>query len=117
MFYKTGDRSYLNAFGKLRFQNELHELRRKLGSAWYDKLNGIEEVVVNADSLPTTVTDILNTKVCCILSIITYNNNINNLDICSNCNILSVYLKYFRYCLIYRKRCMEKIHDIKRNVT
>ncbi|KAK1119474.1 hypothetical protein K0M31_013302 [Melipona bicolor] len=46
---KTDDRGYLNAFGKLRFQNELHELRRKLDSEWHEKLNEIEEVVLNSD--------------------------------------------------------------------
>ncbi|XP_076279078.1 rotatin homolog anastral spindle 3 isoform X3 [Lasioglossum baleicum] len=51
---KTGDKSYLNAFGKLRFQNELHELRRKLGSEWYEKLNEIEEFVASANGLQTT---------------------------------------------------------------
>ncbi|XP_053987608.1 rotatin [Hylaeus volcanicus] len=59
---QTGDRSYLNAFGKLRFQNELHELRRKLGSEWYDKLNELEEVVINESRLQTAVTDTENTK-------------------------------------------------------
>ncbi|XP_034182443.2 rotatin homolog anastral spindle 3 isoform X1 [Osmia lignaria lignaria] len=52
---KTGDRSYLNAFGKLRFQNELHELRRKLGSEWYEKLNEIEEIVLNSGRLQTSL--------------------------------------------------------------
>ncbi|XP_076653624.1 rotatin homolog anastral spindle 3 isoform X2 [Halictus rubicundus] len=50
---KTGDKSYLNTFGKLRFQNELHELRRKLGSEWYGKLNEIEEFVASTNSLQT----------------------------------------------------------------
>nr|XP_031848371.1 rotatin isoform X1 [Nomia melanderi] len=59
---QTADNSYLNAFGKLRFQNELHELRRKLGSEWHEKLNEIEEVVVNANNLQTTATNIENTK-------------------------------------------------------
>nr|XP_012136876.1 PREDICTED: rotatin isoform X4 [Megachile rotundata] len=52
---KTGDKSYLNAFGKLRFQNELHELRRKLGSEWYEKLNEIEETILNMGGLQATV--------------------------------------------------------------
>ncbi|XP_043258441.1 rotatin [Colletes gigas] len=59
---QTGDRSYLNAFGKLRFQNELHELRRKLGSEWYEKLNEIEEAVINDDRLQMTVADIESSK-------------------------------------------------------
>ncbi|XP_076183468.1 rotatin homolog anastral spindle 3 isoform X2 [Ptiloglossa arizonensis] len=59
---QTDDRSYLNAFGKLRFQNELHELRRKLGSEWHEKLNEIEEIVINEDKVQSTVADINNTK-------------------------------------------------------
>ncbi|XP_017766173.1 PREDICTED: rotatin [Eufriesea mexicana] len=51
---KTDDKSHLNAFGKLRFQNELHELRRKLGSEWYEKINEIEEIVLNSDKIQTT---------------------------------------------------------------
>ncbi|KAF3426004.1 hypothetical protein E2986_13229 [Frieseomelitta varia] len=49
MLCKTDDRGYLNTFGKLRFQNELHELRRRLGSEWHEKLNEIEEAVLNSD--------------------------------------------------------------------
>ncbi|XP_012272783.1 rotatin isoform X2 [Orussus abietinus] len=45
---------YLNAFGKLRFQNELHELRCKLDSTWHDILNQIEEAVLNAKQFLTT---------------------------------------------------------------
>ncbi|XP_032667797.1 rotatin isoform X2 [Odontomachus brunneus] len=41
-------KSYLNAFGKLRFQNELHELRRKISPEWHTKLNKIEEAVLRA---------------------------------------------------------------------
>lgn len=63
IFHKTGDRSYLNAFGKLRFQNELHELRRKLGSEWYEKLNEIEEIVLNSGRLQTSLNN-EHTKVC-----------------------------------------------------
>ncbi|CAL7947029.1 unnamed protein product [Xylocopa violacea] len=59
---KTGDRSYLNTFGKLRFQNELHELRRKLDSEWYEKLNEIEEVVLNSDRLQTVSTNVESIK-------------------------------------------------------
>ncbi|XP_024221639.1 rotatin isoform X2 [Bombus impatiens] len=50
---KTDDRSHLNTFGKLRLQNELQELRRKLGSEWYEKLNEIEEAVLCSDKLQT----------------------------------------------------------------
>ncbi|XP_015602257.1 rotatin isoform X2 [Cephus cinctus] len=45
---KTNDGSFLNAFGKLRFQNECHELRLKLDSTWHDKLNLIEEVALSS---------------------------------------------------------------------
>lgn len=72
IYYKTDDRSYLNAFGKLRFQNELHELRRKLGSEWHEKLNEIEEIVINEDKVQSTVADINNTKVYNVLLIITF---------------------------------------------
>ncbi|XP_006614220.1 rotatin isoform X1 [Apis dorsata] len=50
---KISDKNHLNAFGKVRFQNELHELRRKLDSEWYEKLNEIEEAVLNSDKLQT----------------------------------------------------------------
>lgn len=51
--FKISDKNHLNAFGKIRFQNELHELRRKLDSEWYEKLNEIEEAVLNSDKLQT----------------------------------------------------------------
>lgn len=44
--FQTDTKSYLNAFGKLKFQNELYELRRKLSSEWHTKLNRIEEAVL-----------------------------------------------------------------------
>ncbi|GAB1865817.1 Rotatin [Camponotus japonicus] len=46
---KTDAKSYLNAFGKLKFQNELYELRRKLSSEWYAKLDEIEEAVIQPE--------------------------------------------------------------------
>lgn len=66
MLHKTGDRSYLNAFGKLRFQNELHELRRKLDSKWQEKLNDIEEVILNPDRVQTSSSNREIIKVCTI---------------------------------------------------
>ncbi|XP_015437120.1 PREDICTED: rotatin [Dufourea novaeangliae] len=51
---KTGDKSYLNAFGQSRFENELYELRGKLGSQYYDKLNEIANVVTGTNNLQTT---------------------------------------------------------------
>ncbi|XP_043474662.1 rotatin [Leptopilina heterotoma] len=54
---KTSGSSYLNAFGKLRFQNELQTLRKKIGGKWQEKLNEIEETVVNLkeDTLDSTL--------------------------------------------------------------
>ncbi|XP_011175426.1 rotatin isoform X1 [Solenopsis invicta] len=46
---KADAKSYLNAFGKLKFQNELYELRRKLTSEWYAKLNEIEQAVLHIE--------------------------------------------------------------------
>ncbi|XP_011873858.1 PREDICTED: rotatin isoform X2 [Vollenhovia emeryi] len=46
---KVDAKSYLNAFGKLKFQNELYELRRKLSSEWYAKLDEIEEAVLHLE--------------------------------------------------------------------
>lgn len=46
LYFKTDARSYLTAFGKLKFQNELYELRRKLSPEWYAKLDEIEEAVI-----------------------------------------------------------------------
>ncbi|KAM0726292.1 Rotatin [Formica fusca] len=46
---KTDAKSYLNAFGKLKFQNELYELRRKLSPEWYAKLDEIEEAVIHPE--------------------------------------------------------------------
>lgn len=43
---KADGKSYLNAFGKLKLQNELYELRRKLSSEWYGKLDEIEQAVL-----------------------------------------------------------------------
>ncbi|XP_025159510.1 rotatin [Harpegnathos saltator] len=59
---KADTKSYLNAFGKLKFQNELHELRRKLPSEWHLKLNKIEEAVLHSgkykrDELNTHIKD------------------------------------------------------------
>lgn len=44
--FKIDAKSYLNAFGKLKFQNELHELRKKLSSEWYGKLDEIEQAIL-----------------------------------------------------------------------
>lgn len=46
-FLQISGSSYLNAFGKLRFQNELHSLRKKIDSKWHEKLNQIEETMLN----------------------------------------------------------------------
>ncbi|XP_012536869.1 rotatin isoform X2 [Monomorium pharaonis] len=46
---KADARSYLNAFGKLKFQNELYELRRKLSPEWYPKLDEIEQAVLHME--------------------------------------------------------------------
>ncbi|XP_071558418.1 rotatin [Temnothorax nylanderi] len=46
---KADVKSYLNAFGKLKFQNELYELRRKLPSEWYAKLDEIEQAVLHPE--------------------------------------------------------------------
>lgn len=42
--FKEDAKSYLNAFGKQKFQNELFELKRKLSPEWHAKLDEIEEV-------------------------------------------------------------------------
>lgn len=62
--FKISDKNYLNAFGKVRFQNELHELRRKLDSEWYEKLNEIEEAVLNSEKLQTILLKSETIKVC-----------------------------------------------------
>lgn len=49
LYFKTDAKSYLNAFGKLKFQNELYELRRKLSPEWYAKLDEIEEAVIHPE--------------------------------------------------------------------
>lgn len=59
-YFQADTKSYLSAFGKLRFQNELHELRRKLPSEWHAKLNKIEEAVLRSGR---NETDELNTYV------------------------------------------------------
>ncbi|XP_043681789.1 rotatin isoform X1 [Vespula pensylvanica] len=46
---KGGNNNYLNAFGRSRFQNELHQLKRKLDTSWYDKIDQIEQVILNPD--------------------------------------------------------------------
>ncbi|XP_011645189.1 LOW QUALITY PROTEIN: rotatin [Pogonomyrmex barbatus] len=55
---KADAKSYLNAFGKLKFQNELYELRRKLSPEWYAKLDEIEEAVLHIENntIPFDVT-------------------------------------------------------------
>lgn len=62
LYFKTDAKSYLNAFGKLKFQNELYELRRKLSSEWYAKLDEIEEVVIQPERNQINESNI-NTKV------------------------------------------------------
>jgi len=47
--FKADGKSYLNAFGKLKLQNELYELRRKLSSEWYAKLDEIEQAVLHSE--------------------------------------------------------------------
>ncbi|KAG7209111.1 hypothetical protein KM043_015257 [Ampulex compressa] len=59
---KTDDKSYLNAFGKLRFQKELDEIRKKLDLAWHEKLNEIEVAVDNTDRYGESSTNEENTK-------------------------------------------------------
>ncbi|XP_066591011.1 rotatin isoform X2 [Prorops nasuta] len=44
---KISSDNYVTAFGKLRFQNELRELRRKLNSEWYEKINEIEGLILS----------------------------------------------------------------------
>lgn len=61
-YFKTDAKSYLNAFGKLKFQNELYELRRKLSSEWYAKLDEIEEAVIQPERNQINGSNI-NTKV------------------------------------------------------
>lgn len=46
---KADARNYLNAFGKLKFQNELYELRRNLSPEWYAKLDEIEQTVLHLE--------------------------------------------------------------------
>ncbi|KOC59425.1 Rotatin [Habropoda laboriosa] len=73
---KTGDKSYLNAFGKIRFQNELHELRRKVGLEWYEKLSEIEDII-NSDGFQTVLPNAENMKNPSSLTIgcVNYNRN------------------------------------------
>ena len=71
MLCKTDDTGYLNAFGKLRFQNELHELRRKLGSEWHEKLNEIEEAVLNSDK-PEVISSNLKIIIVCIFTFVIF---------------------------------------------
>lgn len=63
-YFKSGDKSYLNVFGKVRLRNELHELRRKLGSEWYEKLNEIEEFIASTNNLQTNELHVGDTMVC-----------------------------------------------------
>ncbi|CAK9800001.1 RTTN [Anthophora quadrimaculata] len=64
---KTGDKSYINAFGKIRFQNELHELRRKLSLEWHEKLREIEDII-NSDKFQTVLPNSKNMKNCSTLA-------------------------------------------------
>ncbi|EZA47060.1 Rotatin [Ooceraea biroi] len=41
---------YLNAFGKLRFQNDLHDLKRKISPKWHAKLDEIEKAILHIGS-------------------------------------------------------------------
>nr|XP_012230900.1 PREDICTED: LOW QUALITY PROTEIN: rotatin [Linepithema humile] len=50
---KADIKSYLNAFGKLKFQNELCELRRKLSPEWHARLDEIEEAVLHSEKSQT----------------------------------------------------------------
>jgi len=47
----------LNAFGKLKFQNELYKLRRNLSSEWYAKLDEIEQAVLYLERNPVSVSN------------------------------------------------------------
>ncbi|KAK2582399.1 hypothetical protein KPH14_004718 [Odynerus spinipes] len=47
---KGGNNNYLNAFGRSRFQNELRQLKRRLDDLWYDKIDLIEQAILNPDS-------------------------------------------------------------------
>lgn len=47
--FKADAKSYLNAFGKLKFQNELYELRKKLSPEWYGKLDEIEQAILHLE--------------------------------------------------------------------
>ncbi|KAL0124951.1 hypothetical protein PUN28_006666 [Cardiocondyla obscurior] len=46
---KADAKSYLNAFGKLKFQNELYQLKRNLSSDLYTKLDEIEQAVLHLE--------------------------------------------------------------------
>ena len=47
MLLQSKGNSYLNVFGKLKFQNELLVLRKKIESKCHNKLNQIEEALLN----------------------------------------------------------------------
>lgn len=55
---KADAKNYLNAFGKLKFQNELYELRKKLPSEWYGKLDEIEQVILHSERSQVSKTHI-----------------------------------------------------------
>lgn len=79
----------MNAFGKLRFQNELHTLRKKIGGKWHGKLNEIEETVLNLKEdtpIDSTSNDI---KVFILNSFA--------LKICNNCMIFVCTIHYRFY--------------------
>ncbi|KYN02662.1 Rotatin [Cyphomyrmex costatus] len=66
---KADAKSYLNAFGKLKFQNELYELRRNLSPEWYAKLDEIEQTILHSEKSQTIKYDYS-----CILIFIYYKN-------------------------------------------
>ncbi|KAI4475480.1 hypothetical protein M0802_015139 [Mischocyttarus mexicanus] len=51
---KGGNNNYLNAFGRLRFQNELDQLKRELDDSWHDKIYQIEQTILNSDQEEST---------------------------------------------------------------
>ncbi|XP_018306110.1 rotatin [Mycetomoellerius zeteki] len=54
---KADVNSYLNAFGKLKFQNELYELRRNLSPEWYAKLDEIEQAILHLEKSRDVATE------------------------------------------------------------
>jgi len=55
--FQADAKSYLNAFGKLKFQNELYKLRRNLSPEWYAKLDEIEQAVLYSEKNPVSISN------------------------------------------------------------